>query len=246
MPSGVGDCGDCGLSQNTDAIVLPGLTSTSREARRFEKALEKALRGAVKGTPWRAKQGIVFRELDSFFYEGKWDLPYKKDEKPILAIKLCVKPMAVDPLLWDAMNEPDNHKEPLSFRAWGWFTCGAPSLWEDVIENSMEVEEYASEIIRKFDGAVPEIMQLLNSKPFSEIAKQAYAQNDKWKMEETIVFSLLLEGKEQEAKEVAGSFVHHSMVEGKSGNSFIDIATSQSNSGSFVDNLISKLKRGEL
>lgn len=211
----------------------------------WEKSVNQALRLAAKGSKWRQKQGVLFRQIDDYFFAVEWETGWYSNDPPRFIYSICAKPMSIDPLLWATVGDHDLEQEPLSFRYWGSFTCGVPKVETWHIAEPLTPDEYAGRVFQTANTAVFGCMQKLAQKPFSSVAKKALADGDTLKMKETLVFSLLAEGKKREAKKVAASFGCHVLVDGQSGNTFIDIATGRSNTGSFVDNLISKLKRGE-
>ncbi|MBV6658105.1 MAG: hypothetical protein KI785_10105 [Devosiaceae bacterium] len=174
-----------------DVANQAAIPETSKAYRAWERDLNAALRDAVKGAAWRQKRGVVFQQIDRWFVAGRWVVEGRGADRQLIA-HLMAKPMAIDPLLWDVMGLGENNDQPLSFRYWGAFVCGLPTLASAKIANGA-APATARAIVDALDAALPEALARMEAEPFSAIARAAIAANDRWRMEETLAFSHKLE-----------------------------------------------------
>lgn len=99
----------------------------SREEARAIKLRRKefvqALKDQARPRGWRFARADIFREQAGWFISNLPSLGWRSGVQN----RLQIKPMALDPLFWDIVGLPDNHKLPLSFRATGAWVLQPPS-----------------------------------------------------------------------------------------------------------------------
>lgn len=179
--------------------------------REFEKAriaLEKLvladLKASLKKQGWKKASNIFFQEQDNIFWEVTI---YTYRNKELSEVKLACKPMAIDPILWEVLNMPENNEIPLSFRANGAFVCSSIPLsdftFEDNGKNSTEISNTLSNWISlaieessaKFKGAI-----------FSKQVAENKHQKERGSYAITLVNCLIMEKNFAQAKDYAEKF----------------------------------------
>jgi hypothetical protein len=105
--------------------------TSARHAQR--RALCKACREVCKGTPWRSASGVLFAQRNGWFLALHEMTNIVREET---RARFVVKPMAIDPIFWDLVGEPQLRSESLSFRYFGALTCpgliiGEPDIGEE-------------------------------------------------------------------------------------------------------------------
>jgi len=119
-----------------------------REHEKSRKALRAAVAAALKKNArakgWRFAQGSLFREHDGWFVEVRSG-PWVGEDRTVA--EFLAKPMALDPLFWDIVRTPENSSQPLSFRAFGAWTCQGPALTEAQIPEDGGAEHIADRIL---------------------------------------------------------------------------------------------------
>ncbi|WP_411957130.1 hypothetical protein [Paracoccus homiensis] len=169
----------------------------------YIKAMQSQLRAAVKGTGWKQAKGVVFRQSGHWFIAGHWrNVSANPDDG--LRIEIMAKPMAIDPLLWEVMGLQENNALPLSFRYWGAIICGTPVLKCEIIDE-IDPAEAMTSMVEVLDRLLPVVLELLETKKFSDLAKNPAGIHDNWRMGETIIHSLRLEGDTDSALKIAQS-----------------------------------------
>ena len=130
-----------------------------KERRELQRALPKAVRAAAKNSGWRTSQGVLFREFNGWFLQV-WGTPWVIEAKT--PARLHCKPMGLDPIFWGLTDLENNNNQPLSFRAFGAFTCRTPALREiETVEetgSSQHIAEnlldWANEQLQSLDGVL--------------------------------------------------------------------------------------------
>jgi hypothetical protein len=96
----------------------------------FSKAVFANLKPRLKGSAWKVAGESVFSRVDDWFVDLQVSV-HRNEERTTALLQF--KPMAIDPILWDIFDLPDNHRQPMSFRANGAFVCGGlPVMREDL------------------------------------------------------------------------------------------------------------------
>jgi hypothetical protein len=177
------------MDHESDHKVTEG---TGKAAKFDEKQFEKDLRAAVKGTPWRHKQGVIFRQIDDWFIAAHRWVHIEGDTRSVRA-DLIAKPMAIDSMLWRMIDLCENEEQPLSFRYWGYFVCGLPTVLSENLPHA-DPGQAARALVEITNDRLPQLMDRLAAEPFSAIARTSIGSHDNWRMDQTILFALLLEG----------------------------------------------------
>lgn len=157
----------------------------------FQKEMTHQLRVAVKGTGWKHAKGVVFRQSDEWFIAGHWR-NVGADPAAGLRVEIMAKPMAIDPMLWDVMELQENNKQPLSFRYWGAFICGTPVLKHEII-HEIDPAVATPLMLETLDRLLPDVLLLLETTKFSDLAKNPAGIHDNWRLGETVTHALRLE-----------------------------------------------------
>ena len=181
----------------------------------YHKEMQGQLRDAAKGTGWKQAKGAVFRQIDDWFIAGHWrNVSANPDDG--LRIEIMAKPMVIDAMLWDVMELHDNNRQPLSFRYWGAFICGNPVLKSRVIDE-FDPEKAVAAMLVTLDLLLPEVLLLLETSEFSDLARNPVGIHDNWRMEETITHALRLEEKPELALKYAlantGTYSHSTLIQ---------------------------------
>lgn len=106
------------------------MRSEAKQRKTFEKELLAALGPSLKGSGWKKSGCVLFRECKGFFQEIDISV-FLNDEK--IRVTQRIKPMTLDPILWDILGLSENASKPLSFRSKGAFTCPGLSIYEEVL-----------------------------------------------------------------------------------------------------------------
>ncbi len=91
----------------------------------FRRELKKAVKQVSRGTDWRSIEGGLYREASGWFVSARPSVHINAEKTDV---RFEVKPMAVDPILWDILLMPENRNEPLSLRYNGAFVCQPPAF----------------------------------------------------------------------------------------------------------------------
>ena len=161
-------------------------------ARAAEKAFFAELRAAAKGSGWSHKQGVLFRQSGDWFIAGH-KRGRKVDGAIVPTVEIMGKPMAIDPLMWSAMGLDENNDQPLSFRYWAWFICGAPVLGVRDLAEGVSPKSTAAAMVSELDDMLADAVRRLETESFLQIARDALAGTDKFHMEQTVLFARMLE-----------------------------------------------------
>ncbi|UXN75989.1 hypothetical protein N8D56_24995 (plasmid) [Devosia sp. A8/3-2] len=105
---------------------MANLTLVERKERRaLAKATISVLKKIARPHKWKVARGSLFREHNGWFIEVWTDIsPWERKTDAHLKFK----PMAVDPTFWEIVGFPENSGMPLSFRAFGAWVCGSPTI----------------------------------------------------------------------------------------------------------------------
>jgi len=169
----------------------------------FEKALKASMRQVVKGSGWKNKQVSIFKETSGYFLSiyyfiglfGKVD------------IRASIKPMNIDPIFWEIFGIPNNADQPLSFRAWGAFTCPSLIYFEDQFEFNLDTpEEAASFVVELANEKSTEALNWLSPIKFSDAIKQNESHQRYGRYGVSLIVSLISEGQLYEARDLAMAY----------------------------------------
>ena len=198
----------------------------TKRRRLYNAAVDKELRTSVRGTGWKKREHSIFRELDSFFVVAFNTVHLNQDK---VTWSLQVKPMAVDPVFWSIMDLESNASEPLSLRAWGWFTCGSVPVAEKEIDAPLpSPPDIAASFMEWADHTTAEFLRQNGSAPFSRVIQGHVNYRERGAYAETLVSTLIVEGRSEEAAAVADQFRSADrttvLTQANEGQSFFDRA----------------------
>jgi len=146
-----------------------------RRLKELKKALGDAEKSLAKSGGFQRSHGYTFCFADGFVY---W--LYPKVNLSSVGASLSVKPTALDRVLWDVFDLPDNRDQPRSFHVWGAFVAQFHSLPDpfevplpgpeaDCVESAYaEVLAYARSAVVQFSGKLKEVedfQKLINDDP---------------------------------------------------------------------------------
>lgn len=166
--------------------------SKQRHAQRRDVA--KACRAAVKGTTWRANQGVIFAESRGWLLS----LQEMTDVSRLgTRGRLVVKPMTTDPLYWEIVGHPELCKQPLSFRIFGWMTSGSIILGEPAIDEDGGPPAIAARMMEIGERALADIASNWTLDRFLDDYRDAVLPDRKFI---TRIVTLLALGRLEEAR----------------------------------------------
>ncbi|OYT90141.1 MAG: hypothetical protein CFE43_19700 [Burkholderiales bacterium PBB3] len=167
----------------------------------FERNCLAELAALLKNTPWRRKQTAVFRKDGEYFFVGRLNV-HRNATRTIALFE--AKPLVVDELLWDILGMRENSNEPLSFRAWGAFTCTAVPLRESEIEiNNSSAETVARMFVSFLDESYEYAKDLLMHRDFLELLVEHPNHSERGSYAITQVATLISKEKYDEACTIA-------------------------------------------
>lgn len=178
----------------------------------FSRALVKAVREAAKGTGWRCNGGMLFRELNGWFFHAYPGVIIYRRET---TASLRVKPMAIDPIFWDLVNMPENQEQSLSFRALGAWVCQAPTVEEAAInEFDMDPAATAAEFVRWTQNAAERALRSLTLEAFADLVDRAQRPGPFNPFHATKLVTQILMGRSDEALQLSSEAVQSGNVGG--------------------------------
>ena len=102
-----------------------------------------------KNSNWKFKGWFIFRNLNDFFYSASFYVSLKENK---ISGYLGFKPMNIDNVFWDIIDEQPNKKMPLSFRGEAAFCIREVNFHKynieisDILNPEKEIEELLTEI----------------------------------------------------------------------------------------------------
>jgi hypothetical protein len=166
----------------------------------FRRDLVRAIRGAAKGTGWRTIEGLLFRDHRGWFVQV-WPSVMIYWRETVADMK--VKPTGCDPIFWDLLEMPENNIKPLSFRALGAWTC-RPAEFEraSISEGDMDASATARRVLEWAEGELEKAQPDLNIDRFIRRLQAAREQKERGRLISTLVTTLLMAGRDDEAEQV--------------------------------------------
>lgn len=196
--------------------------------RNLQRALPKAVREVAKKTDWRTAQGVLFRDAGGWFVEVA-AIPWVIEART--PARLYSKPMSLDPLFWKIVGLDENINQPLSFRAFGAFTCRTPTLREADIPEEGGQAEAARRLLHWADEQLDALRDTQSVDGFIEFIRTHPDQVERQSHLPALVTGLLLLGRDKEALDICtgartrGGFGGGFLFMGSSGTkSFLDLA----------------------
>ena len=126
----------------------------SREKEKYWKGLIKQI---FKTKNWGYKSFFAFKIVNGFFYDVMFFIHKNSNS---IDVRLEFKPYSLDNLFWEIIDEPNNKKQPLSFRRSAAF-CVDPTLLlkytiniKDVINPHSELMDLLKSIEQKVEESI--------------------------------------------------------------------------------------------
>ena len=136
------------------------LTREQRKAVKLRCAdFDTALKRIARSAAWRFADGEVFRQTGDWFISLLPSLLWERGA----AVRMIVKPMALDPLFWDIAGLSENEALPLSFRAKGAWVLRPPSTDDYVGLSTSQVEPLATEVMDWCNQRASEVLQSIST-----------------------------------------------------------------------------------
>ena len=142
--------------------------TSARHAQRRE--LSKACNAAVNGTAWKARQGVIVGERRGWLIAAH-EMTDVSGERT--RVRLVTKPMAIDPIFWDMVGEPQLRRQGLTFRYFGAVTCPCLILEEPEVSEEGGVDAIARRMIELAESKLTEIAESWTADTFLEGIRNA-------------------------------------------------------------------------
>jgi hypothetical protein len=180
------------------------MPSLYQQRSQFEKQLLAAIGPALRGTLWKKSGNLIFARVGDSFVALSLSV-HRNDERTSAA--LSVKPMALDPILWDILGIEGNQDLPLSFRALGAFTCAALPILECNLEQPGQTPDQVAAAILQLLESSSKLHEIrTGSARFSELVAAHPSQVLRGAYAITLVTGLIHEGSEMDALELARAY----------------------------------------
>jgi hypothetical protein len=132
-----------------------------RKLRELKKALPRMLKEKVKAYKMKKKDYMIWYSKNDLFIECMIDVRETVDDRCCCSIRVKIKPLWIDDLLWDCLHMDNNKTEPLSLRAVGAFTVSGVEVYLDYDYlkewTSEEMESYVDLYLEKFNQIMNEV-----------------------------------------------------------------------------------------
>lgn len=195
---------------NSKAVVLPNICreettqSVAKRRRVFEKELLAALGPAIKGTGWKKSGSTLFRQSGNYFQEIRISVSLYDGKT---GVTHYIKPMALDPILWDVLGLSENASEPLSFRTNGAFTCSGLPIYEELFDQTCLTAGDAATALSELARSNELLFEnILDGSDFSTKLAQHRNHRDRAAYAIPLVLSLINDGDYDAAAQVAGAY----------------------------------------
>jgi hypothetical protein len=118
-----------------------------------------------------------------------------------------IKPMTLDPILWDILGLSENVGEPLSFRSAGAFTCPGLPIYEEVWDSPSSEVAHAVMTLSTFACHNEQLLErALAGTDFSTLLAQHPNHIERGAYATTLVTSLINDGKRDAAARLASLY----------------------------------------
>jgi hypothetical protein len=116
-------------------------------------------------------------------------------------VTMHIKPMGSDPVFWDLLGMPENNQTPLSFRGVGAWTCTPVEFARGSIDEcEMRPTAAARGIVEWADRELAKVLHDLTIDRFLAKLLAAPEQIEKGRLTSTLVATLLMVGRDDEAE----------------------------------------------
>ena len=147
-----------------------------------------------KSKDWKFKSWFIFRDLNDFFFSASFYVSLKENK---ISGYLGYKPMNIDNVFWEIIDEQPNKKMPLSFRGEAAFCVREINFYKFniEIEDELKPENEIKKLLLNIDKEVHQISQKIkNTQDF-----RVEMMNDEEENSVGIITSLIEEQKFDEA-----------------------------------------------
>ena len=175
----------------------------SKFRRNFEKEILSNLKLSLKASGWKKTEYFFWLVENDYF----WTLvikPYLNADKT--RVELHVKPMCIDPILWDILDIQENKKAPKSFRYNGAFTCSSLPLSEVTYDDDIGVKSLCEQIKSWVDREYSLAKQRITEQCFSKHIEGHENQKEIGAYAVSLVCSLISEGELAQATKTANNY----------------------------------------
>lgn len=177
------------------------MTSLYRQRANFEKELLASLPLFIKKTGWKKNSSALFKVDGGYFQNIFISSNYGISHT---TVSLGFKPLAVDRILWDILDIPENINQPISFHAWGAFTCSSPTIFEAQIElPGQSPQEVAQTVASQCIEKAELYRDFLASSTFTDFVENHPTHKLSGGYAVTLVTSLINDGNYKRARELA-------------------------------------------
>jgi hypothetical protein len=181
------------------------MSTLYRQRTAFEKELLAELNPLVKKSKWKKSSCALFNQSGDHYQDV---LVSVHRNAALTTAELRFKPMALDPILWEILDIPENKDKPLSFRTWGAFTCsGLPILEVQLEQPGNSPGEVASKLVNLCNDKVALFQEQLAAAPFSNLIAGHTNHVERGAYAVTLVVSLINDGNLGFAYRTASSYV---------------------------------------
>jgi len=180
------------------------MSTSTKQRTAFEKEIFARLGPQLKGTGWKKRQCALFMQ-EGDYYQDVFVSVHRN--ATLTRAELRIKPMSLDPILWDILDIPENLDEALSFRTWGAFTCpGLPILEEQIEQPGSSAQEVGAALVSLCKDSRDLFRERLASTTYSELVENHPNQVARGAYAITLVASLINDHNYSRARQVANSY----------------------------------------
>ncbi|MDR2977100.1 MAG: hypothetical protein LBV19_07345 [Streptococcaceae bacterium] len=174
---------------------------SSKEVKKLDNDILLAVKEAAKSSGYRKRAGIFYKVANDYFVQIMIYITGMQKDKVI--VRGTVKPFVADDVLWDVLQMPSNHSEPISLRANGaWTIWGLPVFEETTsYENSENISSIAQDFFIKCNEAVMAIVE--NFRELSDFINYSESYGKWVDFDSNRELLLINAGDYQAAKEIA-------------------------------------------
>lgn len=159
----------------------------------------------MKKSKWKKASCALFNQSGDYYQDVLVSV-YRS--AALTSAELRFKPMALDPILWEILDIPENKDKPLSFRTWGAFTCsGLPILEVQLEQPGSYPSEVASRLANLCNDKVALFQEQLSAAPFSSLVARHTNHIERGAYAVTLVASLINDGNLDMAHRTASSYL---------------------------------------
>jgi hypothetical protein len=175
-----------------------------RQRKAFEKDVLSELSPRLKNSKWKKSSCALFTRTEDF-YQDVFISVHRN--AALTTANLRFKPMALDPILWDILDIPENRSKPLSFRTWGAFTCSGLPIYDAQLEKPDDTAgAVADSLIGLCNSKSTLFQELLATDSFSNLVAAHPNQTERGAYAVTLVTSHINDGNLELAHRTASAY----------------------------------------